>query len=122
MKIISALGSIGESEKVSPENKKMIGDYVIIRSSMAGVFAGTLVDYDLDARTVTLQGSRRLFRWWCKQSISLDAAATYGIEHNDSKVSPFIEEVRAIFDVCEIIPTSDVCQKSILDAPIAEQS
>lgn len=102
-----------------PKSKRMIGEYVIVRCKDAGVHAGILVDYE--GRTVELKDSRRLWRWWCNESISLSAAAEFGIKHSDSKIAPMLSEIN-LLDACEIIKCSDVGATSIKTAPVAEQS
>lgn len=102
-----------------PKTKRMIGEYVIVRCRDAGVHAGILVDYE--GRTVELKDSRRMWRWWCKKSISLSAAAEFGINYDDSKIAPVVSEIN-LLDACEIIKCSDVGRENIKTAPVAEQS
>jgi len=108
----------GEVAVKQTRSKRMIGDYVIVRCRDAGVHAGILVDYE--GRTVELKESRRMWRWWCNESISLSAAAEFGIKHGDSKIATELKEI-ALLDACEIIKCSEVGKKSITSSPVAEQ-
>ncbi len=62
------------------------GDYVIVRSSPSGCWAGTLVSRDGD--TVTLANARRLWRWWAAEGVSLSGVAAKGIHPKKQKRVP----------------------------------
>jgi hypothetical protein len=93
-----------------------IGKYVIIRTYSAGVWAGTLKQKA--ANEVILGDAKRLWRWWAKESISLSAVANYGIRQDKSEIAPAVENVW--LEAIEIIPTTEIAQKSIVEAKDAE--
>ena len=95
--------------------KELIGDYVIVRCRDAGVHAGYLVDYE--GRNVTLKNSRRLWYWVCaEKQHSLSGVAAVGI--TDKSKIPAVVSTLVLSDACEIISTTDKCQKSIEGAKI----
>ena len=95
--------------------KELIGDYVIVRCRDAGVHAGYLVDYE--GRNVTLKNSRRLWYWVCaEKQHSLSGVAAVGI--TDKSKIPDVVSTLVLSDACEIISTTDKCQKSIEGAKI----
>ena len=95
--------------------KELIGEYVIVRCRDAGVHAGYLVDYE--GRNVTLKNSRRLWYWVCaEKQHSLSGVAAVGI--TDKSKIPAVVSTLVLSDACEIISTTDKCQKSIEGAKI----
>ena len=95
--------------------KELIGDYVIVRCRDAGVHAGYLVDYE--GRNVTLKNSRRLWYWVCaEKQHSLSGVAAVGI--TDKSKIPDVVSTLVLSDACEIISTTDKCEKSIEGAKI----
>ena len=93
-----------------------IGETVIIRTYSAGVWCGTLVQKA--GNEVILQNARRMWRWWCKESISLSGVARYGIIREKSKIAPPVNSVW--LEAIEIIPISEEPAISIMEAPIAQ--
>ncbi len=63
-----------------------IGQTVIIRTVSAGVWCGTLAQKA--GNEVILHNARRMWRWWCKESISLSGVVQYGIRQDRSKIAP----------------------------------
>lgn len=96
----------------------MIGKKVIIRTYSAGVWFGTLSQKIEEE--VILTDARRMYQWFCKESISLSAVAVYGIIHNKSKICVPVEQIwlKAI----EILPCTESSILSIEECPIANQS
>ena len=93
-----------------------IGKNVIIRTYSAGVWCGKLEQKE--GNEVVLSGARRLWRWWAKDSISLSGVANYGIIEEKSKIAPKIEGVW--LEAIEIIPTTEIAEKSIMGAKDAK--
>ena len=93
-----------------------IGEHVIIRTYSAGVWAGTLKQKA--GNEVILGDAKRLWRWWAKESISLSAVANYGINRDKSEIAPAVDNVW--LEAIEIIPTTKVSQKSIVEAKDAK--
>ena len=77
------------------------GTYVIIRSSDAGIHAGTLESYDPATRTANLLNSRRL--WYWAGAFTLSELATNGPKRpGECKFATTVAEI-VVLDICEII-------------------
>ena len=89
--------------------------HAVIRSYSAGVFAGEVVNVEPSGpgrQRVTLDGSRRLWRWTARDGVALSGVAAHGLKLADSKVdSPINGHV--VDDVIEIIPTSVAAQETL---------
>ena len=94
------------------KEKRLIGDYVIVRCRDAGVHAGVLVDYE--GREVVLKESRRLWYWKCKSGHTLSGVAIHGLDA-ESKIAGVVSEI-ILPEACEIIPCDKVAERSIRDA------
>ena len=113
--IEKVIGMLLDGETPTSGEKEMIGDYVIVRCRDAGVHAGTLVSYE--GREVVLKNSRRLWYWKCANNQhSLSGVAEEGITQ-ESKIPGMVWKI-VLGDACEIISTSDKCQRSIQDAKV----
>ncbi|RPI18718.1 MAG: hypothetical protein EHM58_04420 [Ignavibacteriae bacterium] len=90
------------------------GDYVIVRTNTAGVFAGNLKSKE--GKEVVLNNARRIWYW--------DGAATLSQLAMQGTVSPenckFPCEVTEILltEAVEILLTTDIAEKSIKGVPI----
>ena len=93
-----------------------IGKNVIIRTYSAGVWCGTLAQKS--GNEVVLTGARRMWRWWAKESISLSGVANYGIIEDKSQIAPKVDGVW--LEAIEIIPTTEIAEKSIMGAKDAK--
>lgn len=88
-----------------------IGKKVIVRCNRAGVFFGTLKEYDSNTREATLSDVRRL--WYWNGAASLSEMAVNGVARpQDCKFTVVVPEM-AVMEVIEIIPTSNKAVKSI---------
>ncbi len=96
----------------------LIGQYVIIRATGAGVHAGTLAAHD-GAQTVRLTNSRRLWRWTAKKGHTLSGVAMYGLKEGWTKIPAAVDDL-VITDACEIIATTAEAQTSIEEWPVYE--
>ncbi len=97
-----------------PKTQKPTGNYVIVRSNMAGVFAGEL---ELrEGNGVILNNARRL--WFWSGAATLSELAVKGVKNPDKCKFPIEVEKIILPEVCEIIPASEECRKSI--AKVAE--
>lgn len=63
-----------------------IGNTVIIRTYSSGVWFGVLEKKCKNE--VILKDARRMWRWWCRESISLSGVVCYGINQKKSKIAP----------------------------------
>ncbi len=87
-----------------------IGQYVIVRTYSAGVFAGTLKQRL--GKKVLLENCRRLWRWQtANNGVSLSEVAVYGINPTNSKIC-CVEPTKEVEDI-EISPCSAISRKSI---------
>lgn len=113
--------TIGQAKELSNlfsgQNKtetlnKQIGEYVIIRTYSAGVWFGKLSEKA--GKEVILTEARRMYTWYCKESISLSGVAKYGINQEKSKICPALDNVW--LEAIEILTLSDIAIKSLKDA------
>lgn len=93
-----------------------IGKTVIIRTYSAGVWCGTLAQKA--GHEVILHNARRMWRWWCKESISLSGVVQYGIQQDKSKIAAPVEQVW--LEAIEILPIKGEAAQTIMEAPIAQ--
>lgn len=93
-----------------------IGQCVIIRTYAAGVWCGTLEKKS--GNEVILTNARRMWRWWCKESISLSAVVRYGIDRSRSKIVAPVDKVW--LEAIEIMPINGDAAESIMEADIVQ--
>lgn len=92
-----------------------LGQTVIIRTHSAGVWCGTLERKA--GHEVILRNARRMWRWWCRKSISLSGVVKHGINQAKSRIAPPIDSVW--LEAIEILPIAGEPAKSIMEAPDA---
>ena len=97
-------------------NNFALGQTVIIRTYSAGVWFGTLAQKA--GNEVILNDARRMWRWWCKESISLSGVVRYGIIHEKSKIAAPVKQVW--LEAIEIMPIDGYPAQTILEAPIVQ--
>lgn len=89
-----------------PINKK-----VIIHCAYAGVFYGTIANYDDQTKTAELHNCRRI--WYWDGACSLSQLAVEGTkEPKECKFSLYVPSMQ-VMDVIEIIPCTEDAIKSI---------
>ena len=95
-------------------NDILIGQYVIVRTYSAGVFAGILKNKE--GKEVILQDARRIWRW--EGASSLSQLAQSGTS-NPSECK-FPEEVSLVIltEVIEILKVTDDAKKIISQVPV----
>ena len=91
-------------------------EYVIVRSNMAGVFAGYLREET--GNVVVLEDARRI--WYWAGAASLSQLAMEGTKKPDECRFPVEMFEVKIFDVIEIIPCTEEARQSIANVPIWE--
>lgn len=91
----------------------LIGQYVIVRTYSAGVFAGTLSLKE--GHEVELLNARRLWKW--KGACSLSQLAEEGVKEPEE--CRFPKEVSQVIltEVIEIIKVSDAARENIKNVP-----
>lgn len=96
--------------------------YVIVRTTNAGVFAGTLEESELAAisfgpeRSLVLSGARRL--WYWDGAATLSELATRGTSKPATCKFPAEVESILITEVIEVIPVSVGAQATIAAVPV----
>lgn len=90
-----------------------IGEYVIVRTYSAGVFAGVLACEN--GREVILNNARRL--WYWDGAASLSQLAMEGTSKPSNCKFPMpVTEVK-LYEAIEMLPVSDSARKSIEEVP-----
>lgn len=101
---------------VKTENTQGLDDFlgmdVIIRTYAAGVWFGTLAKKA--GNEVILHSARRMWRWKCREGISLSELAICGIDKEESRICAPVPMVW--LEAIEIIPVLDDAAKSIKEA------
>ena len=92
----------------------MLNEYCMVRSTNAGVFAGTLKS--LDGQTAVLENARRIHYW--DGAASLSQLATDGTSKPNNCRFPVEVEKVMIFEVIEIIPITEKAKQSIAEVPV----
>lgn len=96
--------------------KELKGQYVMIRTYAAGVFAGTLDEISEDGRIVKAINARRIWSW--EGAASLSELATLGtLKPKECKLPmevPFV----ILIEVIEILPISKEAKETIDMVPI----
>ena len=104
-----------ETQVQTQENTtSLLGQYVIIRTYSAGVWAGYLKEKVKNE--VYLTEARRLYYWSNVEGISLSGISLNGLEEEFSKVCAPVPIVW--LEAIEIIPCSKKAQESIINQPI----
>lgn len=107
------------TQQVTPSQKVLIGEYVIVRCRDAGVHAGILQSYD--GREAVLKESRRMWYWKCADNQKyLSGCAVAGI-HSDSKIGVPIS-LTVLTETCEIIACTSQAAKTIKEAKVDERN
>lgn len=92
------------------EFEPFLGQYVIVRTYSAGVFAGIIKQRI--GKKILLENSRMLWRFNnANNGLALSETATYGINQANSKICCVVSS-RLVQDI-EIIACTDVARKTI---------
>lgn len=94
-----------------------VGQEVIVRTQSAGVWFGVL--RQKKGAEVILENARRMWKWHCKESISLSGIVRYGINRDKSIIAPYVTEVWV--EAIEIMPICGDSAESIRGADDAKQ-
>ena len=102
------------------ENTQRLDDFldmdVIIRTYSAGVWFGRLAKKS--GKEVILHSARRMWKWKCKEGISLSELAIHGIDAGKSRICASVPMVW--LEAIEIIPVLDSAVESIKEAEYAK--
>ena len=119
LNLLEMLVSNNKQEKQTIQENKtastsLLGEYVIIRTYSAGVWAGFLKEKVKNE--VYLTEARRLYRWSNIEGISLSGISLNGLKKETSKICAPVPMVW--LEAIEIIPCSKLAQQSIISQPI----
>lgn len=89
---------------------------ILVRCNRAGVFFGTLKEYDHNTREAVLADTRRIWYWDGAASISQLATDGTSAPRN-CKFTVVVPEM-AVMEVIEIIPCTDKAVKSIEEVAV----
>ena len=102
-----------DSVKVNPE---VTGDYCIVRTYSAGVFAGEIVEKE--GKQVKMKNARRL--WYWDGAASLSQLAMEGTKKPENCKFPREVTEVILIEAIEIIPCTQTAIKSIKEVPVWE--
>ena len=94
--------------------KDLTGQYVIVRTYSAGVFAGTLESRD--GREVELSNARRI--WYWDGAASLSELATLGTSNPGGCKFPAPVALVQLTEAIEILPVTPEARASIEGVPV----
>ena len=117
LKEIAELLGVKNTAAESRLNKFGIGQEVIVRTYSAGVWFGRLEQKE--GKEVILTEARRMWRWWCKESISLSGVVRHGINQDKSRIAGAIDSIW--LEAIEIMPISGKPADSIRTAEETQQ-
>ena len=117
LKEIAELLGMKNTAAESGLNNFAIGQEVIIRTYSAGVWFGRLKEKS--GNEVILTEARRMWRWWCKESISLSGVVRHGINQDKSRIAGAIDSIW--LEAIEIMPISGKPADSIRTAEETQQ-
>ena len=120
LKLLELALSTDKENSTKQENKtqensiSLIGQYVIIRTYSAGVWAGVLKEKIKNE--VYLEKARRLYYWSNVEGISLSGVSLNGLNSNESKICAPVDIVW--LEAIEIIPCTENAKNTIISQPI----
>jgi len=103
--------------KDSVEKQEVLGDYYIVRTFSAGVFAGNIKSRD--GQEVVMVNARRL--WYWDGAASLSQLAMHGTSKPQNCKFPCEVTEIILMQAIEIIPCTDKARKSIKGVEIWKQ-
>ena len=92
------------------------GDYSIVRTLSAGVFAGHLVERKGNEGKIF--NSRRLWRW--EGAVTLDQLAMEGVKKPEECKFPCVVPDRELIGIIEVIPCTQKARRSIEEVSVWE--
>jgi len=88
----------------SSKANELVGQFVVVRSNLAGVFIGKLIA--IKGSSVILNNSFRLWRWSAVSGIGLSGVANAGVKKEGSKID--VEApIQIISDFAELIVSNE---------------
>jgi len=92
----------------------LVGQYVIVRTYSAGVFAGILDSRN--GKEVTVKNARRLWQW--SGAASLSQLAMEGVKNPDGCKFPCEVDFVFLTEAIEVLPVTEAARKSIAEVPV----
>jgi len=96
--------------------KVTTGDYFIVRTYSAGVFAGQIESKSADSRKVVMRNARRLWKW--AGAASLSQLAMEGVSKPQNCRFPCEVDRVELTEVIEILDCTATARKSIAEVTI----
>lgn len=93
------------------KTQEYIGKKVIVRCNRAGVFFGTLTEFDKVNREATIADCRRI--WYWDGAASISQLAVDGTSNPENCKFTVVVPEMSVMEVIEIIPCTDKAIKSI---------
>jgi len=103
-----------ETEVTEQKSLIVLGDYVIVRTYSAGVFAGYI--HRRENKEVELKNARRLWKW--SGAASLSQLAMEGVARPDDCKFPCIVKSVLLTEAIEVLPCTLTAIESIAEVPI----
>jgi len=95
---------------------KLIGQTVLIRDHMAGVYVGQLAAIDVAEKTAALEGARQIWSW--EGAAATPGIAAKGVRHGGyTRVGPVVA-LAAFSDVVAAILCTAEGATSVMTAPV----
>lgn len=95
-------------------------NYVIVRSYLAGVFAGYVTEQELKesrtSRTILITKARRIYEW--EGAATLSQLAQEGTSNPNECKFPCEVDAVILYEVIEVLKTTEKGQNSIASVPV----
>ena len=98
-------------DTVANSSQPILKDYVIVRTTAAGVFAGNITDSSLREGWAKMSNARRL--WYWDGAASLSQLAIDGVSKPQNCKFPEAVKEITLMGVIEIIPCTETAMKTI---------
>ena len=99
------------------KNTDEVGQYYIVRTYSAGVFAGYIKSRN--GQEIVMTNARRL--WYWSGASSLSQLAMEGVKHPDECKFPCEVDEVELLNAIEILKATEDCRKSISGVPVWKQ-
>jgi hypothetical protein len=103
---------INANQRPAGEVHPLIGKTVIVRSSAAGVFAGTLAG--TFGNGVVLSDSRKLYSWTGEHSFAVEGLAAFGCDGGQLTA---VVDTQVVADACQVVGSTAAAHDAIMSLP-----
>lgn len=111
------LANLFNTQKTNIKNNEYNNKFYIVRTYSAGVFAGEIESRN--GQEVIMRNARRLWKW--SGAASLSQLAMEGVKNPDDCMFPCVVDRVELFQVIEILDTTDKAKLSILGVKVWEK-